>query len=342
MISKSSNAEVRKTMPRKAMGWLCLCVILVAAIVVHTDRWHYDTQKGTQDIYYLWQDGQRLLQGENPYARILLGNMNENRKYPTYFPVFYLLSYLTQFLGLKDYSSWIYFWRHIFLIFNLAIGALLFYVFARRQLWLLASFSACFWLFSRWTIYVTKVAQIDFIAIFLLSLSLLLFHRYRWVALLLFSLSLGVKQIAIFMAPLYLIWIWQSAPRNPKALLLAVAAIASVPLLTSLPFIAWNAESWIKSILFSASREAANPFNAPSLFKETAGLRLLPTLVLTILIYISAFKRQIGLYTSALLTLSVFINFNAILFTQYLCWVTPFVPLSISEFVYRRDPASLS
>jgi hypothetical protein len=338
------NRETQlKNMPRKSMGWLGLFVILAAAIVVHTDRWGYDTMKGTQDIYYLWQDGQRLLQGENPYARILLGNMNENQKYSTYFPVFYLLSYLTQLLGLKDYSSWIYFWRHIFLIFNLAVGTSLFYVFARRQLWLLANFAACFWLFNRWTIYVTKVAQIDFIPICLLILSLMIFHKHKWASLLLFSLSLGVKQIAIFMAPLYLIWVWQSTPKDkPKALLLAIAAIASIPLLTSLPFIFWNAESWIKSILFSASRDAETSFNAPSLFKETAGLRLLPTLVLTVLIYISAFKRQIGLYTSALLTLSVFINFNAILFTQYLCWVVPFVPLSIRDFVAPRDPANPS
>jgi hypothetical protein len=330
-------------MPRKSIGWVCLFLILAAAIVVHTDRWHYDTLKGTQDIYYLWQDGQRLLHGENPYARILLGNMNENQKYPTYFPVFYLLSYLTQLLGLKEYSSWIYFWRHIFLIFNLAIGTLLFYTFARRQLWLLASFASCFWLFNRWTIYVTKVAQIDFIPIFLLVFSLLIFQRHKWSSLLLFSLSLGVKHIAIFMAPLYLIWVWQSAPKDkPKALLLALAAIASIPLLTSLPFIIWNAESWVKSILFSASRVAENPFNAPSLFKETVGLRLLPTVVLMTLIYISACKRQIGRFTSALLTLSVFVNFNAILFTQYLCWVAPFVPLTLRDFVYHRDQANPS
>jgi hypothetical protein len=329
-------------MHRKSMGWVLLWVILAAAIVVHVDRWQFDTLKSTKDIYYLWQDSQQLLRGENPYARILLGNMDENNKYPTYFPVFYLLSYLTQVLGLKDYSSWIYFWRHIFLIFNLAIGTLLFYVFARRQLWVLASFSACFWLFNRWTIYVTRVAQIDFIPIFLLILSLLLFHRYKWVALLLFSLSLGVKQIGIFMAPLYLIWVWQSAPRKPKTLLLAVAVIASIPLLTSLPFIIWNAESWIRSMLFSATREADSHFNAPSLFEETAGLRLLPTLVLMILIYISAFKRQIKLYTGALLILSVFINFNAILFTQYFCWAAPFIPLSISELIPPRDSASSS
>ncbi|HEY9642422.1 MAG TPA: hypothetical protein V6C57_18190 [Coleofasciculaceae cyanobacterium] len=332
-------------MSKKSIGWLCLLIIIAAAIVVHTDRWNYDTMKGTQDIYYLWQDGQRLLRGENPYARILLGNMNENHKYPTYFPVFYLLSYFTQLIGLKDYSSWIAVWRYIFLIFNLAIGSLLFYAFGRRQLWLLASFAACFWLFNRWTIYVTKVAQIDFIPICLLVLSLLIFYQHKWASLLLFSLSLGVKQIAIFMVPLYLIWVWQSTSKDQlKTLLLAAAAIASIPLLTSLPFIIWNAESWIKSILFSASRVAENPFNAPSLFKETAGLRFLPTLVLMILIYVSACKRQIGLYTSALLTLFVFINFNAILFTQYFCWVMPFVPLSLADFLYphARDQTTSS
>ncbi|NJR64567.1 MAG: hypothetical protein HC772_03335 [Leptolyngbyaceae cyanobacterium CRU_2_3] len=201
-------------MPRKLGGWLWLFVIVTAAVITHLDRWHYDTLKGTQDIYYLWQEGQRLLNWENPYARVLLGNMSENQKYSTYFPVFYLLSSLTQLLGLKDYAHWIYFWRSIFLIFNIGIGSLLFGIFARRQLWVLACFSACFWLFNRWTIYVTKVAHIDFMPIFFLVLSLIIFRQHQWIALLLFSLSLGIKQIAIFLAPVYLIWVWQSTQKR--------------------------------------------------------------------------------------------------------------------------------
>jgi len=141
---------------------------------LHAELWAYDTFKGKKDIYYLWQDSQLLSAGENPYTRILPGNIAENKKYPTHFPIFCLLSSLSQKLGLKDYAAWIGFWRYIFLIFNLGIGSLLFYIFYRQQLLVMAAFSACFWLFSRWTMYVTRVSQIDFIPIFFLLLSLFL------------------------------------------------------------------------------------------------------------------------------------------------------------------------
>ncbi len=341
-------------MPRKKIVVVCLFAIIAAATILHTELWAYNTE-GKKDIYYLWQDSRRLLAGENPYARILSGGMAENRKYPTYFPVFCLLSYLTHLLGLKDYSSWIYFWRHIFLIFNLGIGSLLFYVFYRQQRFVLAVFSACFWLFSRWTMYVTRVSQIDFIPIFFLLLSLFLLRRHKWTALLLFSLSLSVKQIAVFLVPIYLIWIWRSVEPESvepdkarskaldkiKAVLLAAAVIISIPLITSLPFLIWNSESFVKSILFSAIREGDDSFGSPSLFKDTVGLRLLPMLILTILICFGVIRRQIGLYTSALLTLSVFVNFNAVLFTQYFCWVVPFVPLAGSDFLDRHPQKDL-
>ncbi|MBW4662061.1 MAG: hypothetical protein KME15_25670 [Drouetiella hepatica Uher 2000/2452] len=324
-------------MSRKKIAVVCLLAIIAAAIILHIELWAYNTE-GRKDIYYLWQDSRRLLAGENPYARILSGNLAENKKYPTYFPVFCLLSYLTHLLGLRDYPSWIYFWRYIFLIFNLGIGSLLFYIFYRQQRFVLAVFSACFWLFGRWTMYVTRVSQIDFIPIFFLLLSLFLLRRHKWTALLLFSLSLGVKQIAVFLVPIYLIWMWRSAEQDrAKTVLLAAAVIISIPLITSLPFLVWNAESFIKSILFSAVREGDDSFGSPSLFKDTVGLRLLPMLILTTLICVGVIRRQVGIYTSALLTLSVFVNFNAVLFTQYFCWIVPFVPLAVSDFLDRNS-----
>ena len=336
---RTYEQELRiKPMARNKIAILCLVAIIAAAIILHTELWAYDTFEGKKDIYYLWQDSQMLSSGENPYARILSGNMSENKKYPTYFPIFCLLSSLTQKLGLTDYDDWIGFWRHIFLVFNLGIGSLIFYIFSRQKLWLLGAFSACFWLFSRWTMYVTRVAQIDFIPIFFLLLSLFLLRRHKWTALLLFSLSLGVKQIAVFLVPIYLVWIWRSTEQNKvKTVLLAAAVIMSIPLITSLPFLVWNPESFVKSILFSATREGDDSFDSPSLFEATAGLRFLPMLVLTTLIGFGVVRQQIGLYTSALLTLSVFVNFNAVLFTQYFCWVLPFVPLTLSDFFDRSS-----
>jgi len=151
-----------------------------------------------------------------------------------------------------------------------------------------------------------------------------------------------VKQIAVFLVPIYLVWIWRSVEQNKcKTVLLATAVIISIPLITSLPFLVWNAESFIRSILFSAVRVGGDSFGSPSLFKDTAGLRLLPMLILISLIGFGVIRRQIGIYTSALLTLSVFVNFNAVLFTQYFCWLVPFVPLTVSDFLDRPPQKDL-
>ena len=66
---------------------LCLLAILLAGAAVNMRLWKTDT-KG-EDIYYAWVEGGRILNGENPYGRVLAGNMRDNDKYATYFPVFY-------------------------------------------------------------------------------------------------------------------------------------------------------------------------------------------------------------------------------------------------------------
>jgi Gpi18-like mannosyltransferase len=194
--------------------------------------------------------------------------MQENQKYATYFPAFYEFSALTQWAGLRDYESWIAFWRVIFLVFNLAVGSALFFLLYPRGHLLAAVFAVGFWFFNRWTLHVSQVANLDFIPIFLLIVSLGLFRKHRWAALCLFSLSLGIKQIGIFLAPLYLIWTWQAVEVEGdrlKQTLLAALVIASMPVLASLPFLAWNAEGLVKSVLCSVTRNPDDHFNVASL-----------------------------------------------------------------------------
>ncbi len=333
---------------QKYLAILCIIIIVAFGIFVHTRLWIYDTtQVGKEeDIYYVWLEGKRLLSVENPYARILSGNLRQNQKYATYFPLFYIMSYLTQLLGFKDYSNWLFLWRHIFLVFNFGIASILFYTFYQHNRLLIAFFSATFWLFNRWTIYITKVAQIDFLPILFLIISLLLFNKNKWSSLLLFSLSLATKQIAIFLVPLYLIWIWQSADRKKsKEVLIALVVIFSIPLLTSLPFIFWNAEGFFKSILFSTTRNPEAHVNAPSIdayieraVPQFVGIKAkIPMLFLMALVYFSALQRQLGRYLSSLVTMVVFTDFNSVLFLQYMGWVTPLIPLAICDLMHNKQ-----
>jgi len=59
--------------------------------------------------------------------------------------------------------------------------------------------------------------------IFLLLLSVLLFPKRPRTALLLFGVSLALKQIAVFAAPLYLIWVWHDSKANLRRVLSAAS-----------------------------------------------------------------------------------------------------------------------
>jgi uncharacterized membrane protein len=296
-----------------------------------------------EDIYYAWLEGEHILKGENPYARMLTGDMRENQKYATYFPSFYWLSALTQLLGLRDFPAWIAFWRMIFSMFYVGITALIFLAFYRDRSTLLGVLSALFWLFNRWTLVVFRIAHIDFLPLFFLLASLLLFDRHRRFSLLLFSLSLSIKQLAIFLVPVYLLWVWQEAgpetTKRVKQVTLASLIILSIPVVTSLPFLVWNAEAWAKSIIFPVTRYAMDHFEAPSAATQLGLVGIpaaVPMLGLLLLVYAAVLRQRIGRYASVLLTMAVFLGFNAVLFRQYMCWTVPFIPLTICDAKHRH------
>jgi len=292
-----------------------------------------------QDIYYSYVEGNRLVKGENPYARILESDMSRNKKYPTYFPVFYELSYVSQMLGLRSFIDWMAVWRIVFMVFEFAIAALLYVVLARRNLAWAGVFAAAFWLFNRWTLNMVGTENLDFIPIFLLLASLELFPRKKGLSLFLFSLSLGFKQIAIFLAPLYLIWVFRSAGKDwLKQVLKSAAMIASVPLLSSLPFLVWDAKGFILSVLFSADR-AGNTFGGLSL-DTIMGWNGLPArfamLALMAMVYVIALQGSLKKYLLSFWVMLVFVCFNTVLFAQYLVWTLPLLLLLLCDF---QNPA---
>ena len=79
-----ARGDMRKLDKRK-LALLGLAVILVAGTVVNIRFWTVDT-KG-QDIYYSGRGQPKSLPARSANVRILAGNMQENEKYATYFPV---------------------------------------------------------------------------------------------------------------------------------------------------------------------------------------------------------------------------------------------------------------
>ena len=103
----------------RAMWVALVCMLLLALVggAVHWSLPKHNVQ--SNDIYFSYVEGGRLLAGENPYGRVAAGNMRDDQKYATYVPGFYLLSAITRKLGLEDYLQWITFWRWVWLGFNL-------------------------------------------------------------------------------------------------------------------------------------------------------------------------------------------------------------------------------
>ena len=319
---------------------VCFVIILVGGTLANARTWQAKTRG--EDIHWSWLEGQRLLKGVNPYERTLTGNLRDNDKYATYFPVFYYGTALSILAGLNEYEEWLKSWRALSLLANLGIAAILFYLPFRRKVWVLALFAAGFWLFNRWTLHVTRIAHLDFVAILPLLVSLVLISRRPYAALLLLGFSISVKQIGLFLIPLYLIWIWQESNADRvKRLLIAIGLIAAIPLLASLPFLIWNPKAYLISVIFDALRNPADHFGAASLDAMIGWVGLpakIPMLALMLLACVLAWQRRIGKWTSVLLIMAAFVDFSSVLFRQYFTWLAPFIPLAALDLL--RDAPS--
>lgn len=321
--------------------WFVFILLIAAGFFIHYSFWQTpaDELQG-HDMYYIWLEGKRIIAGENPYARILAGNLRENDKYATYFPIAYLLSALVQKLGFLDYRDWLYFWRPISFTFHMGIVGLTLSYFYKRGLWLMGIAASTIILLGRWSIYIIRVHHLEFAAIFFLVFSLLLLKEKTRLALLMYSISLGIKQIAIFALPLYLIWLWQNRAGRTKNLLIGTLFIFSVPLITSMPFIIWNAEGFFKSIFFSATRLGDSHIGrAPSIdvifsqeFPWLIGIKAkLLMLFLMGLFYLSFLTERVGIFLATAMTMMTFLYFNSVLFLQYFVWPLCLVPFALIE-----------
>lgn len=325
-----------------------LLVLAAAGLVVHYQFWQIPANElQQQDIYYIWLEGKRIFLGENPYSRILEGNLRVNDKYATYFPVVYLFGAFTQVLGFTEFRDWLSFWRPISYLFHMGIVAIVFRSFQQRGVWLLGLVASVILLLGRWSIYIIRVHHIEFATIFFLLLSLLLLQKRIRLALILYSFSLGIKQIGIFLLPLYLIYLVKREDKGSlaKELITGLLWILSIPVLTSIPFLIWNAEGFFKSIMFSATRlGAAHIQGAYSIDVYVA--EVIPSLVgikakslmllLMVTSYFSFLKERVSLLISASVTMMIFLYFNSVLYLQYFIW-----PLSLTLLAFSESAGSL-
>jgi len=61
---------------------------------------------------------------------------------------------------------------------------------------------------------------------------------------------------------------------------------------------------------------------------------------LLLLTYLLAWQGKIGRHAAVLLVMVTFIDFNSVLFSQYLIWLVPFIPLAVGEWMEGRETAA--
>jgi hypothetical protein len=315
------------------------CLALLASFLVLRTVYEADVARRTyriEDIFFIWSAGNEIANGENPYSRIHDSDMLHNQKYATFLPGFYLIVSGYVALGHETFDEWLSLWRPVNFVIYLAIGAFLFFVLLTRSgLWL-ALLGSQFWLLSRWTVQIMYPSYIDALAIALLLVSMLMLPRFKRTSMIVFGASLAIKQIGIFVLPVYLLL--ESDTRKPLMWNLREGAInlfyvALIPFLVCLPFLIWDAKGLVLSILFSATRL---PFGGgfPSideLLNYVGLVAKIPMILMMVLVYLLVLERRIEKFVAAMALFLTFASFNSVLFINYMAWFSAFVGLAIAE-----------
>ncbi len=324
---------------------IAVYVLFSAVLAFVTIKRHIGKDYSTLDIYFVQQEGVRMARGENPYSRILQGNMRENQKYPTYFPLTYLCSAATSLTVGERYRDFQLFWSPVCVVSHFAIGLLLLVQLGRRCGTVYGVLVGLFWALGRWPLAAMTGEFQDPPAILAFVLSLILYQRRPRVACLIFGLSLAIKHLDIFVAPLFLIWEYKRSGREGAARRVAEAVffILLIPAVLSLPFLVSSPEGFVKSILFSGTRLAEDSVGASS-FDARIGLEGLtariPLLLLMSLLYIAAYQGVLKPWGSAAFCFALFLSFNSVVFTLYICWLMSLVPLAVVEWMEPLPNAS--
>lgn len=331
--------ETGRTM--ETLGFVLIVSIGLLGMLAHVRIWP-GSEDRNDDIYFTYLEGDRLLHGENPYARVLEGDMRENQKYATYLPLFYYLSAGAQLGGLAEYTQWAAFWRIAFLLAGTWIAVCIFLRAWATRVKAIAVFGSIFWLFNRWTLHVVISADLDLLPLALLLIAWALLPKRPRAALIVLGTSLAVKHYAIFLAPLFFAHIWRTTADLKARWWKDVLLLGSIPLIASLPFLFLGAEAFVKSILFSLSRQpmaSGDVFSLDALLGWSGWAARLPMLGLILLTYAFVWRGGLGPYVSSLLVMATVTFFNSVFFTSYMVWVVPFVPLACIE-AFSRDGIS--
>lgn len=124
----------------------------------------------------------------------------------------------------------------------------------------------------------------DIVVFLTLVLAILFLNRQKWGWSFLFmGLACALKQYAWFIAPFYLLYIWQASQPDKRLLRLvtAVMVIGGILLVTAVPFILWNPQTFYMDVFaFPAGRaELLYPIRGFTVGRLLMGAGIVPTFI---------------------------------------------------------------
>lgn len=324
----------------KAFAFIFFLMIFILAhrVVFSIDK-DADFYFKNEDIYYEYETAKQIQKGKNPYLRILEGDMLENDKYSTQLPHYYnFLSFVRNHSN-KNFSGFIESFRFILFLAQVTGGIFIFLIFRRQNAPFLSICGSIFYVFNVWTLNSIIFLKQDVLAIGLLLISLYFMRneKYKTLSYLFYGLSLGIKYIGIFILPIYAV---PSIARNLpiKKFVFNITLLLFVLIIPSIPYIVDDFNSFMRSIIFSATRSPSDSeiiYGYSGLFvassESYSDSAILPKMVPRVPLFISiifAFLlliiKKISRETYVFLSLLAFAIFNSVIFPQYITWITPF------------------
>lgn len=330
---------------------VAIAVVYLAWVVKEANakkHWEFDNS----DLIHEYNSALLVGSGQNPYSKILEGDLLINRKYATLFPLYYYLVNLVQIASDFRLEIFLDNFRTILFIAQI-VAALYIYLFFRKEnMKVVGLLAAAFFIFNRWSINVMSDAKQDFIAIAFLTVSLYYLKNKPVLAYLLYGFSLGVKHLGIFVLPIYLLPLFETK-KITKDLLLRLSLIALPIVLPSIYFMLDNFKAFAYSMAFSFTRKTATT-STPSGYENllilydigvknnTVFFYILPRLPLVIFSLLNFFvlvTKRIRPSLYLLTSFFIFIAFNPVLFDQYLTWLTPILFVSFTDYLKPEKDA---
>jgi len=301
------------------------------------------------DVHRGFLRGIDVWAGVNSYESFNPTNMLTQEKVPGFFPLYFYVMAFFAWISNFSFIQFIDTLRFFTFIFYSALGILI-YLNLRKYGKLLAVFGMVIFMFNRWTVFDVISLKQESYVLLLLLLSLLTLSKNKYFSFFLFGCALGIKHLAILIAPLYIYHIYLdylSVKLSKKFFtkyLFSILLCLSPILIPSIWYLRQNPQKMLNAILFNATRQPESEVVSNYIvgldktlvlynqdYSNTFLLMLprFPLIIVLVIINIFLFSGHLNKWSYSFLTFLAFVSFNPVLFGQYMMWLFLFVPFII-------------